>query len=35
MLNMAPEEMRLPMTPLAKGRRTTLKKTLEEYGLLS
>ncbi len=35
MLNMAPEEMRLPMTPLAKGKRATLKKTLKEYGLLS
>ena len=35
MLNMAPEEMRLPMTPLAKGKRAALKKTLEEYGLLS
>ena len=35
MLNMAPEEMRLPMTPLAKAKRAALKKTLEEYGLLS
>lgn len=35
MLNKAPEEMRLPMTPLEKGKRATLKKTLEEYGLLS
>lgn len=35
MLNMAPEEMRLPMTPLEKVKRAALKKTLEEYGLLS
>jgi 4-hydroxy-tetrahydrodipicolinate synthase len=35
MLNMAPEELRLPMTPLDQGKRVALKKTLEEYGLLS
>ncbi len=35
MLSMAPEEMRLPMTPLEQSKRTVLKKTLEEYGLLS
>jgi len=35
MLNMAPEELRLPMTPLEQGRRAALKQTLEEYGLLS
>lgn len=35
MLNMAPEELRLPMTPLEKDKRVALKQTLEEYGLLS
>ena len=35
MLNMGPEELRLPMTPLEQGKRAALKKTLEEYGLLS
>ncbi|TKJ36401.1 MAG: 4-hydroxy-tetrahydrodipicolinate synthase [Planctomycetes bacterium B3_Pla] len=35
MLNMAPEELRLPMTPLEEGKRIALKKTLQEYGLLS
>ena len=35
MLNMAPEEMRLPMTPLEQSKKATLKRTLEEYGLLS
>ena len=35
MLNMAPEELRLPMTPLEQGKRAALKKTLEEYGLIS
>ena len=35
MLNMAPEELRLPMTPLEQGKKAALKKTLEEYGLLS
>ena len=35
MLNMAPEELRLPMTPLEQGKRDVLKRTLEEYGLLS
>ncbi len=35
MLNMAPEELRLPMTPLEQGKRAALKQTLEEYGLLS
>ena len=34
MLNMAPEELRLPMTPLEQGKRAALKQTLEEYGLL-
>ncbi|KPK33994.1 MAG: 4-hydroxy-tetrahydrodipicolinate synthase [Phycisphaerae bacterium SG8_4] len=35
MLNMAPEELRLPMTPLERDKRAALKQTLEEYGLLS
>lgn len=34
MLNRAPEELRLPMTPLEQGKRAALKKTLQEYGLL-
>ncbi len=35
MLNMAPEEMRLPMTPLEESKRAVLKQTLKNYGLLS
>jgi 4-hydroxy-tetrahydrodipicolinate synthase len=35
MLNMASEEMRLPMTPLEEGKKAALRKTLKEYGLLS
>jgi 4-hydroxy-tetrahydrodipicolinate synthase len=35
MLDMAPEELRLPMTPLEDSKKTTLRKTLQEYGLLS
>lgn len=35
MLNMAPEELRLPMTPLEQSKRVLLKQTLEQYGLLS
>lgn len=35
MLNMAPEELRLPMLPLEEGKRIALNKTLQEYGLLS
>ncbi len=34
-LNMAPAEMRLPMTPLPEVEKTTLHKTLEDYGLLN
>lgn len=34
MLNMAPEELRLPMTPLEEGKRAILKQTLIDYGLL-
>jgi 4-hydroxy-tetrahydrodipicolinate synthase len=35
MLNMASEELRLPMTSLEEDKKTILKKTLEDYGLLS
>ncbi len=35
MLNMAPEEMRLPLTPLEESKRAVLKQTLKNYGLLS
>jgi 4-hydroxy-tetrahydrodipicolinate synthase len=35
MLNMAPEELRLPMTPLEEAKRAILKQTLKDYGLLS
>jgi 4-hydroxy-tetrahydrodipicolinate synthase len=34
MLNMASEELRLPMTPLEETKKELLQKTLEEYGLL-
>ena len=34
MLDMCPEELRLPMTPLEDSKRTTLRQTLKEYGLL-
>ncbi len=34
MLNMASEELRLPMTPLEQSKRVVLKKTLTDYGLL-
>jgi 4-hydroxy-tetrahydrodipicolinate synthase len=33
-LDMAPEEMRLPMTQLEESKKTALKKILQEYGLL-
>jgi 4-hydroxy-tetrahydrodipicolinate synthase len=35
MLDMAPEELRLPMTPLEDSRKAILKQTLKNYGLLS
>jgi len=35
MLNIAPEELRLPMTPLEESKRAILKQTLKDYGLLS
>jgi len=34
MLNMASEELRLPMTPLEEDKKAILKQTLEDYGLL-
>ncbi len=34
MLNMASEEVRLPMTPLDEDKKTKLRQTLQEYGLL-
>lgn len=34
MLNMAPEELRLPMTPLEESKKAILKQTLRNYGLL-
>ncbi len=34
MLNMASEELRLPMTPLEEGKKAQLRETLAEYGLL-
>ncbi|MHC4159608.1 MAG: 4-hydroxy-tetrahydrodipicolinate synthase [Planctomycetota bacterium] len=33
-LNMAPEELRLPMIPLEDSKKTILKQTLKDYGLL-
>jgi 4-hydroxy-tetrahydrodipicolinate synthase len=35
MLNIAPEEMRLPMTPLEESKKTILRQILKDYGLLS
>ena len=35
MLNMASEELRLPMTPLEEDKKPILKQTLEDYGLLT
>jgi len=35
MLNMASEELRLPMTPLEEDKKTILKQTLKDYGLLN
>ena len=34
MMNMAPDEMRLPMTELEEDKKVVLEKTLREYGLL-
>ena len=35
MLDMSSEELRLPMTPLEDSKKTALRKTLTDYGLLS
>ncbi len=35
MLNLASEEMRLPMTPLEEGKKAVLQQILKNYGLLS
>jgi 4-hydroxy-tetrahydrodipicolinate synthase len=35
MLNLASEEMRLPMTPLEESKKTILRQILKDYGLLS
>jgi len=35
MLNMASEELRLPMTPLEENKKAILQQTLKDYGLLS
>ncbi len=35
MLNMASEEMRLPMTPMEENKKVILKQTLKDYGLLN
>ncbi len=35
MLNMASEELRLPMTPLEESKKAILKQTLKDYGLLN
>ena len=35
MLNMASEEMRLPMTPMDESKKATLTQTLKDYGLLN
>ncbi len=34
MLNLSDEEMRLPLVPLEESKKTLLRKTLQEYGLL-
>jgi 4-hydroxy-tetrahydrodipicolinate synthase len=35
MLNLAPEELRLPMTPMEESKKAILKQTLKDYGLLN
>jgi len=35
MLNMAPEELRLPMTPMSEDKKAILRQTLGDYGLLN
>jgi 4-hydroxy-tetrahydrodipicolinate synthase len=34
MLNLAPEEMRLPLVPMEESKKAILRKTLQEYGLM-
>jgi hypothetical protein len=34
MLNLSDEEMRLPLVPMEESKKTLLRKTLQEYGLL-
>jgi 4-hydroxy-tetrahydrodipicolinate synthase len=34
MLNLSPEEMRLPLVPLEDSKKATLKKALQDYGLM-
>ncbi len=35
MLNLAPEELRLPMTPMEESKKAILRQTLKDYGLLN
>ena len=35
MLDMASEELRLPMTPMDESKKAMLRQTLKEYGLLN
>ncbi len=35
MLNLAPEELRLPMTPMDESKKAILRQTLKDYGLLN
>jgi len=35
MLNLAPEELRLPMTPMEESKKAVLRQTLKDYGLLN
>ena len=35
MLNMAPEEMRLPMVPMGEDKKVILRQTLKDYGLIN
>jgi 4-hydroxy-tetrahydrodipicolinate synthase len=34
MMNLSDEEMRLPLVPMEESKKTLLRKTLQEYGLL-
>jgi len=35
MLDLASDELRLPMTPLEEAKKAALRQTLKDYGLLS